>query len=418
MTATESPVSNPFDILSSDVLENPYPLYRMLREGDPVHWEPTLKGWIVTRHDDVYGALRDPGRFSSDRIDELVTSRVPREARPLVAPFTELAAQWLWMQDPPEHTRLRSLMNHGFTPRSVSGLRPKVQDIVDRLLDEASGSDRMDLITDFAYPLPAYILADIYGLPREDAGLLKYWSDQMKVFIGGSPDLAGTAGPAVKALDDMMRYFAAAVAERRTSPREDLITRLVQAQEEGKFLAEEELCSNLVLVLGASYVTTMDMIGNGVLALLRQREQWELLREQPDLMRHAVDEILRYDGPVQLTHRLATTDMQLRFREIAKGDIVYLIRGAANRDPDRFTDPDRLDITRTDTGHVAFGAGIHYCIGAALARIEGEAALRTLIERYPHLDLDPDHPPKWRGDSLQFRGLATLPVVLDGQRRR
>jgi cytochrome P450 len=270
----------------------------------------------------------------------------------------------------------------------------------------------VDLISEFAYPLPALMLADIYGIPREDADLLKRWSDNLKVFIGGSQIPSATAGEAFASLTEMMDYFSAEVRARRQDPREGLVTRLVKAEEDGDFLSTEELCANLALVLGASYVTTMDMIGNGVLALLRQRDQWDLLRRRRDLLPTAIDELVRFDGPVQMTHRLATCDIELHGEKIRQGDIVYLVRAAANRDPARFPDPDRVDVTRTDNPHVGFGAGVHYCIGAALARAEGEAALGALLDRFPDLDLDPAAPPVWRSDSLQFRGLRTLPLVL------
>jgi cytochrome P450 len=345
-------------------------------------------------------------------VERLLASRVPESVRPLIAPFVNLAAQWMWMLDPPRHTRLRKLMNKGFMPRAVLGLRPLIEETVQVLLDKVAGQDRMDLIHDFAYPLPAIILADVYGIPRADADLLKNWSDALKVFIGGSPELSGSAAGAIKSINELMVYFQNAIADRRRVPRDDLISRLVQAEEGGEFLSEAELCANLLLVLAASYVTTMDMIGNGALALLQQRAQWDLLRLQPDLVPTAIDELLRYDGPVQLTHRLVTEDLELHGRRIRKGDIVYLVRASANRDPERFRDPDRVDVTRCDTGHVAFGAGAHYCIGAALARQEGVVAFGELLKRFPAIQLDPEAEVVWRADTLQFRGLRKLPVRL------
>jgi cytochrome P450 len=412
LSLTSDMLDNEINLLSGEVLENPYPTYAYLRATDPVRWDDTLQGWIVSRYDDVYGALRDPKRFSSDRVERLLTSRVPESTRSLIAPFVNLAAQWMWMLDPPQHTRLRRLMNKGFLPRAVQSLRPLIEETVNALLDKVAGQDRMDLIRDFAYPLPAIILADVYGIPRADADLLKHWSDALKVFIGGSPELSGTAADAIKSIDEMMGYFRQAIGERRTAPREDLISRLVRAEEDGEFLSETELCSNLLLVLAASYVTTMDMIGNGMLALLQQRDQWNLLRFRPDLVPIAIDELLRYDGPVQLTHRLATENIELRGKRIRKGDIVYLLRASANRDAERFSEPDRVDVTRRDIGHVAFGAGVHYCIGAVLARQEGEVAFGELLRRFPAIQFDPQADVIRRTDTLQFRGLRTFPVLL------
>jgi hypothetical protein len=397
-------------LLSPDVFDDPYPTYRELRETRPVYWAEELHGWVVTRYDDVYAALRDHGRFSSDRIDRLLGSRVPPEALAVIAPFVALASRWMWMVDPPDHTRVRRVFNHGFTPRAVRRLRPLIEETVDDLLDAVSERGSMDLIADFAYPLPATVLADVYGIPRADAPLLKQWSDAIKVFIGGTPDLAAMAGPAADSMREMMAYFTAVIADRRHNPHDDLVSTLVHADEDGP-LDPDSLCANLVLLLAASYATTQDMIGNGMLALLRQRGEWHRLQIEPALLPGAIDEVLRYDGPVQLTHRVATEDIVLRGTRIARGDLVYLIRAAANRDPVRFPDPDRVDVGRQDTGHVAFGAGIHYCIGAALARVEGVATLRALLRRMPGIELDPAAPAAYRADSLQFRGLRTLPVV-------
>jgi cytochrome P450 len=397
-------------LLTAEVLADPYPTYAELRRTRPVHWSDELHGWVVTGYDDVYGALRDHGRFSSDRIDRLLGSRVPEEALPIIAPFVALASRWMWMVDPPDHTRVRRTFNHGFTPRAVRRLRPLIEETVGHLLDAVAERGSMDLVADFAYPLPATVLADVYGIPRADAPLLKEWSDAMKVFIGGTPDLAAMAGPAADSMREMMAYFTAVIAERRRTPGDDLVSALVHA-DEAEPLDPDSLCANLVLVLAASYATTQDMIGNGMLALLRQRAEWHRLQADPALLPGAIDEVLRYDGPVQLTHRVATEDIDLQGTRIRQGDLVYLFRAAANRDPRRFPHPDRVDVGRRDTGHVAFGAGIHYCIGAALARVEGVATLAALLRRMPAIELDPDAPAAYRADSLQFRGVRTLPVV-------
>ena len=401
---------DPPRLLTAEVLADPYPTYAELQRTRPVYWADELHGWVVTGYDDVYGALRDHGRFSSDRIDRLLGSRVPPEALKIIAPFVALASRWMWMVDPPDHTRVRRTFNHGFTPRAVRRLRPLVEETVGDLLDAVADRGSMDLIADFAYPLPATVLADVYGIPRADAPLLKEWSDAMKVFIGGTPDLAAMAGPAADSMREMMAYFTAVIADRRGNPRDDLVSALVHA-DEAEPLDPDSLCANLVLVLAASYATTQDMIGNGMLGLLRQRAEWHRLQDEPALLPGAIDEVLRYDGPVQLTHRVATEDIDLHGTRIAQGDLVYLMRAAANRDPHRFPDPDRIDVGRQDTGHVAFGAGIHYCIGAALARVEGVATLQALLRRMPAIELDPAAPAAYRADSLQFRGLRTLPVV-------
>lgn len=401
------------NLLSPDVLADPYPAYKIMRENHPVYWDDHLKGWVVTRYDDVHAALTDSARYSSDRrVEKQISSRVPEAAQAKVAPLVQLTSRWVSMSDPPDHTRLRRRLGKAFTHRTVAGLEPYVTDIVRRLLADMRETGSRDLMADFAYPLPSYIMADLFGFPRADAALLKRWWDSMKIFFGGSPDLVAAAGDALAGLAEMTRYFAAAVEAKRGRPGEDFISQMVSEDRDGALLSDEELYANLIFVLGASYSTTMDMIGNGTLALLRQRDQWELLVRRPDLAGRAVDELLRYDGPVQVTQRITTSEADLNGAHFARDDLVFLVRGAANRDPGQFDDPDRLDITRERLGHVAFGAGVHYCIGAALGRMVGAIAFGELARTFPELRPDPDKQARWRADTLQFRGLSTLPVVL------
>lgn len=397
-------------LLSDEVFLDPYPTYALLREKSPVHWDAQLNGWVLTRYDDVYGALRDHGTFSSRRIG-LLAARGGADPSEPMRQFIRLASGWMWMLDPPEHARVRKLMNQGFSPRDVRNLEPLVQEIVTDLVDVMVEQGEFDLIPDFSYSVPALVLCALYGLPRSDAPLITQWCDTIKVFLGGAPDLAASGGPAAESLQHMMTYLTDVIAERRRSPKDDLVSRLVQAEENGDRLDEEELCSNLLLLLVATFETSIDLLGNGLLGLLTQREQWDLLKADPGTIPGAVEEVLRYDGPVQLTHRLVTQDVELHGRRIEEGQLVYLVRGAANRDPAKFPDPDRIDIRRKETGHVALGAGVHYCIGAGLARMEGALALTELSTRMPDLQLIGDRPHRWRADNLQFRGLATLPAA-------
>lgn len=401
-----------FDIrlLTDEVFLDPYPTYARLRDNSPAHWDAQLNGWVLTRYDDVYESLRDHETFSSRRI-ALLAARGGGEPSEPMQQFIRLASGWMWMLDPPEHTRVRRLMNQGFSPRDVRALEPMVDEIVTELVDAMAEKGEFDLIPDFSYAVPALVLCELYGLPRTDAPLITQWCDTIKVFLGGAPDLAASGGPAAQSLQHMMSYLTEVIGERRRSPKDDLISRLVQAEDNGERLGEEELCSNLLLLLVATFETSIDLLGNGLLGLLRQRDQWELLKSDPSLIPGAVEEVLRYDGPVQLTHRLVTRDIELHGHRIEKGQLAYLVRGAANRDPAKFADPDRIDITRTETGHVALGAGVHYCVGAGLARLEGASALTALSRRMPNLDLRPDQPHRWRADNLQFRGLATLPAT-------
>ena len=403
---------NEIELLSPDVLADPYPAYRELRQNHPVYWDDRLKGWVVTRYEDVHAASMDPTRYSSGkRVEKMISSRVPKEAQPKVAPLVQLTSQWVSMSDPPAQTRLRQHLQRAFNPRTVAALEPQVTGIIRELLAEVRDSGRFDVMADFAAQLPSYILADLFGFPRNDAELLKRWWDSLKIFFGGSPDLTATLADAMAGVAEMEKYFAAAVAEKRRHPGDDFISHLAAVDQDGGILSDEELYANLIFVLGASYSTTIDMVGNGVHALLRHPDQWELLVKQPDLAGPAVDELLRYDGPVQVTMRVATSEIELRDKRFAYDDIVFLVRGSANRDPAQFADPDKLDITRETRGHVAFGAGAHYCIGAVLGRMVGRISFSELATTYPDLRLDPSTQPHYRADTLQFRGLGTLPVV-------
>lgn len=403
-------ITSDLKLLTPEVMADPYPTYALLREHDPVHWDDQLNGFLVTRYDDVNAALRDHETFSSRRIS-LLAARGGADPSPAMRRFTDLASQWMWMLDPPQHTRVRKLMNQGFSPRDVRLLEPRVSRIVTRLVDAMVERGSFDLIPDLSYAVPAGVLLALYDLPEEDGSLITQWCDTIKLFLGGAPDLLGTHGPAAESLQQMMDYLGGVIAERRRAPGSDLISRLVQAEEDGERLGDEELCSNLLLLLVATYETSVDMIGNGLLGLLTQRDQWELIKAEPHRIPAAVEEILRWDGPVQLTHRLVTRDVELHGTTVEEGRLVYLVRGSANRDPAHFGDPDRIDVTRTETGHFALGTGIHYCIGAGLAKLEGVCALTELTRRIPELALDEHRPHRWRADNLQFRGLATLPAT-------
>lgn len=396
-------------LLARDVLLNPYPAYELLREHDPVHWDDQLNGWVITRYEDVQAGLKNHDTFSSRRLGTLVSSRADVAGSPELERFVELASHWIWMLDPPLHTRIRKLMNQGFTPRDVRRMEPLVHNIVTSLIDALLERGTFDLIADFCYPVPALVLTELYRLPRSDAPLITRWCDAIKVFIGGTPELDGSVNAAA-AIKEMIDYLSLIIEERRVAPGDDLVSRLVQADEEGDRLGSDELCSNLLLLIMASFETTVDMLGNGLAGLLTQRSQWDLMKHDPGTIPGAIEEILRYDGPVQLTHRLLTEDTELAGKQLKETQLVYLVRGSANRDPARFRNPNRIDITRKETGHVGLGAGLHYCLGAGLSRLEGVAALSGLTRRIPALSLiEPDHL-RWRADSIQFRGLSDLPA--------
>lgn len=416
-----------FDFLREPILRDPYPLYRQLQHDHPVFWSEQMDAWVITTHADVDGALKNPGLFSSVRINKILYGYADRRVRglPLAAAlrpvvrriarfkmrrFTEIASRFMWQNDPPEHTRLRKLMHQGFTAALVTRMRPLIGGRVHALIDTFCTRGSVEFMAELATPFPAQVVADIFGV-SDDWEQLHHWENDLKLFLGARRGSAKDASAAaLHSVAEMRAYFTAKIHERRKHPGEDLISRLAAAEEDGFYLDDRELCANLMVTLGAAQVTTQDMLGNGLYALLRNPDQLAVLRDNRDLLLHGIDEIIRYDGPVQLTNRVMTADHTLRGKLLRKDQMVYLIRGAANRDPERFPDPDRFDVRRTTQGHVAFGSGIHYCIGAALARAEGEIAFGAIFDRLPDLALDRDRPVAWRADNLQFRGLGQLPL--------
>lgn len=418
------------DFLQADILCDPYPLYRQLREEQPVFWSDQMDAWVITRHADVEGALRNPKLFSSARVEKILYGYVDRRLRnmplggllrPLfrkiaqlkMATFTEMATRFMWQRDPPDHTRLRKLMLQGFTGAMVAQIREKISARTHALLDKVQATGEMDFLADFAVPLPAMIVADIYDVP-EHWQQLQVWENDLKLFLGARrSDPKEAQSQALASVSHMKDFFLERIRERRAKPGEDLISRLAAASEDGFYLDDLELCANLMVTLGAAQVTTQDMLGNGLLALLRHPDQLQAVMADRSLLENTLEEIVRYDGPVQLTNRIVMEDTELRGVKLRKGQMVYLIRGAANRDPERFPDPDRFDIRRDTRGHVGYGAGIHYCIGATLARAEGDIAFTAVFDRLPRLRLASDDAVAWRADNLQFRGLGKLKLRFD-----
>jgi pimeloyl-[acyl-carrier protein] synthase len=389
-----------FNPMDPAFVADPYPTYRRLRAEDPVHHSP-LGFWVLTRYDDVIAALRDP-RLAKEAIAAFVAARFG-------APMPALGLSML-DRDPPDHTRLRSLVSKAFTPRVVEGLRPRIQQIVDGLLDRVQSAGSMDLIEEFAYPIPVIVICEMLGVPVEDHERFKGWSLDIargldSVLLPPDSDVPRRSMAARGALAD---YFRELIARRRASPRADMLSGLIAAEEAGDRLSENELLATCILLLIAGHETTVNLIGNGTLALLRHPDQLRLLRGNPGLIAGAVEELLRFDGPVQRTARIPSEDVVIDGHTIAKGEMLMPFIGAADRDPAQFPEPDRLDITRTDNRHIAFGWGIHFCLGAPLARVEGQIAINTLVQRLPKLALATDAP-EFR-QSLTLRGLKSLPV--------
>ncbi len=390
---------DPFD---EGLRQDPYPVLREIRERDPVHWSEIARGWFITRYDDVTALLRDP-RISADRTPSSIDAAWRRGSQ---------SQAWLEHSllglDPPDHTRLRNLVNRAFTPRVVERMRGEIESVADELLDEVEQRGQMDAIADFAQPLPIRVIAELLGAPREDEVRFARWSEAM----AGALDIAlhrSTIEEADRAIVEMRDYFRPLLDIRRREPREDLLTALVQAEDRGDQLSEDELYSFCIILLAAGHETATQMIGNGLLALLRHPGERERLTADPGLAESAVEELLRYDPPPQATTRRALESFELRGKRIRAGDMLVLSFAAANRDPERFADPDRLDITRQDNRHLTFGQGPHYCIGAPLARMEGAIAYNRLLERFPKLREQPSNPPR-RRDTGTVRGLTSLPV--------
>jgi len=391
-----------FNPLMPEFHSNPYPFYRALREEDPVHQSP-LGFWVCTRYDDAVMILRDP-RFGREGMAKRM------EARLGLTQDTSRARDMLF-QDPPDHTRLRALVSRAFTPRVVEVMRPHIQEIVDGLLDRVDGARAMDVIEDLAYPLPVTVICEMLGVPAADQDIFKTWSTDIArsldaAVLPADSDAIPRGRDARLGLAD---YFRSLIATRRKDPKPDLLSALIAAEEEGNKLSEGELVSTCMLLLIAGHETTVNLIGNGLLALLQHPDQLRALRDDPGLIQTGVEELLRFDGPVQRTGRMTTAEVEIGDKRIPRDSVVVSVIGAANRDPKQFADPDRLDVSRKDNRHIAFGFGIHFCLGAPLARLEGQLALGTLLRRMPKLALVSDVP-EWR-ESSTLRGLKSLPVT-------
>ncbi len=394
-----------YNLFHPEVLVDPYPAYRRLQTEAPVHWNGFT--WIVTRYADVLAALRDP-RFGADRINPNPEWLRQQGILDLELLF-RIHAKMMLFSDPPDHTRLRSLVNKAFTSRAVEGMRTHIQQIVHDLLDRVQPNGQMDIIEDLAYPLPVTVIAEMLGVPIERREQFKHWSDCIAAFIGGTTVAQqDVLGQALQSVLEMKEYFLSVAAERRTSPRNDLLSALALAEEQGDRLSGEELVANSVLLLVAGHETTTNLIGNGMLALLCHRDQMQRLKDNPALIENAVEEMLRYDSPVQGTSRIAKVDLELDGRPIKAGQHISLMIGAANRDPAQFSEPDRFDIERRGVRHLSFSHGPHFCLGAQLARLEGRIAIDTLIRRIPDMQLASETL-EWR-DNYTLRGLKALLV--------
>ncbi|MEW6733437.1 MAG: cytochrome P450 [Acidobacteriota bacterium] len=391
--------------------QNPYPHYNNLRILDPVHWS-TLGVWVLSRYADVWAVLRDT-RFSADtRKWNGYQARYFRQKQGHSSLLANFHSKWMLFLDPPDHTRLRSLISKAFTPQVVESLRPRIQQIMNELIESSQSADTIDIIGDLAYPLPIIVIAEMLGLPVEDCDKLKQWSYELLPSF--DPLMSLKVFERInQVVLEFTDYFRRIIAQRRNVSCSDLLSKLIIAEEQHDRLTESEIIATSIMLFVAGHETTVNLIGNSMYALLKHPEQLITLKNNPLLIQSAVEELLRYESPVQFTYRMALEDVEIGGKTIQQGQQVILCLGAANRDPSQFPDPDSLDITRQDNRHLAFSHGTHYCLGALLARAQGQIAINTLIKRFPYIKLTTEKP-EWR-ETILLRGLKTLPVAFRPQ---
>ena len=404
MSGTAAPL---FDVRDPAFLANPYPVFHKMRAFAPMFKAPNGR-LFITKYDDTQVLLRDK-RFGKDFDNpETLAQRFGPNAmqEPAVAGLSHM----MLMRDPPDHTRLRGLVNKAFTARRIEAMRGWVHGLTDRLLDKVMADGRMDLVRDLAFPLPVLVICELLGIPEEDQANFVNGSASGGALLNPTPPTREEIDRANEGSLASSKYFSALFERRRREPRDDLITQLVQAEEAGDRLTTEELQSNVQLLFGAGHETTVNLIGNGFLNLLRNPDQWNRLREEPSLIPNAIEEILRFESPVQAVGRTAIEPVELSAGVVPSGVAVVSFLGGANRDPAVFENPDTFDVARKDPKPLSFGGGIHFCLGAQLARIEAAVVLETALRRLPNLRLASTEPPKWRA-SFTLRGLTELPVT-------
>lgn len=404
------------DLLQPDIQRDPYPLYDRIREQEPVWWNEHLDSWLLLRYDDVLEALNNPEELSSDRTSAFL-GHLSESEESRFKEWAEMRQRMMLYNDPPRHTQLRRPVQRGLSVRLAKQMRPKIQRVVDDLVDGVTERGSCDGIQDLGYHLPVILNSELIGIPEADRAKVKLWTTDFVAAInaGGANVAIADLERGQNAILAMREYFTDLAAVKRSDPQEDLLSSLVQR--DGNPLEGDDLVATCIVVLFAGLETALNLIGNGLLALLRNPDQMALLGAQPELMPSAVEELLRYDGALHLVGRMATKDITIRDRRIAKGEKVLVMLGAANRDPNAYEDPHRLDIARnSDNRHLAFSHGIHYCPGAEISRIMGELSFSTILRRMPDLRLG-DSPLVWQ-PNLSFRGLQHLPLEFTAGRRK
>jgi cytochrome P450 len=404
MATTDAAPLSLYHLLEPEILADPYPLYRRLRSEDPVHWDPYLHAWVVTRYADVVSVLQ---RFSADRTP--TPERLAAMGMEQLSPIARVMVKQMLFLDPPQHSRIRGLAAVAFTPRRVEVLRNRIQEITEDLIDQVERRGEMEVMDALANPLPAIVTAGLLGVPTRDHDRLKNWSQDFAEVLGNFQHNPDRAARVLSSLEEMTAYFRDAVRAEASRPTEGLVNALTTAEVDGDRLTEDEVIANVIVTMVGGQETTTNLIGNGLLTLLRNPDQLDRLRADPSMIPSAVEELLRYESPSQHTARLAPNDIEVGGQLIRERQAVIAVMGAANRDPERFSEPDRLDLTREDNRHLAFGWASHFCFGAPLARIEGQIAFATLLRRLPGLRLQPG-PISWR-QNMGLRGLTALRVA-------
>jgi len=386
------------------IAQDPYPRYEQLRSEDPVHWNEGAQVWILTRYQDVIDALRDP-RLSSTGISALFQETRSAEG---VSELEQTFLDMMLFSDPPDHTRLRALANKAFTPRVLGRMRSQIQDAADGLLDDIQNRGSMEVISELAYPLPAMVITEILGVAGGDRETFKKMSNDIATFAGFR-EAEENVSPVIQSMAKLKEFLRETATQRRTDPKDDLFSALVTAEDQGDTFSEDELYSMCAMLIFAGHETTTNLIGNGILALLQTPSELERLRHDPTLIESAVEEIIRYTGPVQAVSRIALENLQIGAKQIAKGERLSLNIGSANRDPAQFNNPGQFDIQRNEGRHLGFGFSIHFCLGATLARMEAQAVIGSVVRRMPELRLE-EPGLEWRSHPV-LRGLTTLPVI-------
>jgi cytochrome P450 len=402
---TASPVYNPND---ESTRRDPFALYAQLQDHDPVHWSPALKSWILTRYDDVRQVCMGQG-VSSDRLRPFYEA-LKDERRDILSGVMRYLNHWLVFKAPPEHTRLRRLLNTVISPATVAEMGPAIASAFDHVMQLLDPRREIDFMKDVAELFPAFVILDMLGVPREDFRAIKAWSDDLRLFIGTAQAEGDKYRRARDGADRMSAYFREIIAQRRSQPGQDAISRMVAARDEGGMLSEDELVGCCMLFLFGGHETTTNLLGSAIVALLKHPDQLQRLHAQPALIDSAVEEFLRYDGPSNSIARVVAQDHEIAGKTLRAGERVFAMINAANRDPRQFTDPHRLDLGRTPNRHLTFGFGIHFCLGAPLARLEAKVCLGQLAARFPGMRSG-SQPPEWI-DALIMRGPKRLPLVL------